>query len=185
MESSAGVHSDDEGNQDSLWSGVYSIARINARSLDSNHIQTAIRLNEVTLKGPATAQSTSQPVKTSVFDSVVDNVQSQTKDSEAKNVLSSQADVWDRFREASTSSSFQHFSDTFAVIAIGGPASGKSHCLFGDLNSQDSSLMGLVPRYIYDCFCDDFEFNSYSTRLLQISMCLVSEEHVSYLCIIL
>ena len=112
-------------------------------------------------------------------------MQSQTKDSEAKNVVSSQADVWDKFREASTSSSFQHFSDTFAVIAIGGPASGKSHCLFGDLNSQDSSLMGLVPRYIYDCFCDDFEFNSYSTRLLQISMCLVSEEHVSYFCIIL
>ena len=204
-------------NADPYWHGIFTITRINPKSYSADYVHTAVELNEVCLKPPSGRTSTvgaTAAASVNVFcDLLLDDVQARSKDKEkekdgkdfkgvkdgkevkgVKDSFASQDDVWEKFREASKAASFHHLSDSFAVVALGSPASGKSYCLFGDLNPKKNfpqsvphyhprnvpqNLMGIVPRYIQECFMEDFEFNPFSNRLLQMSMYILMEETVS------
>lgn len=155
-------------------SGIYSICRINPKSSDEN-IQTNRDRNEVCLKD----QSKIKPAFRISCDAVLDDFSPKSKDSDTRVSSASQEGVWKVFLNAlESSTSFQKSSkpSSISVVAVGGPRSGKSHTLFGDLRSQERE--GLVPRFIHHCFSNDFEFNKSRIKLIQISMILIVEEQI-------
>jgi hypothetical protein len=156
--------------------GIFTIARINADSFDVENIHTAKEVNEVWLKSPSSEINLPTGSILNVYcEAVVDDIS--PKSHEEGYSLASQDEVWNQFKVAFSTSRCQRPSNSFSVLAVGGPASGKSHSLFGDLNSKQEALMGVVPRFIRQFFSDD-EFVPLKPKLLQISMYLLVDEQV-------
>jgi hypothetical protein len=158
--------------------GIISICRVNAfRQLDSTDesIQTTRDRNEVCLKD----QSKIKPAFRTSCDAVLDDTSPKSKDNGARSSFASQDVVWKVFLnalESSISSQKPSISSAISVVAVGGPQSGKSHTLFGDVKFQEKE--GIVSRFIHHCFSNDFEFNKSRSKLIQISMLLLLEEQI-------
>lgn len=154
--------------------GIFSICRINAKSCNDN-VQTTRDRNEVCLKDQSKIRSTFRIS----CDAVLDDTSPKSKDHEATSSFASQDVVWKVFLDAlesSISSQSLSISPSLSVVAVGGPRSGKSYTLFGDMQSQHKE--GIVPRFIHHCFSDEFPSKQSRNKLIQISMLLLVEEQL-------
>ena len=159
--------------EESEWkqqNGIYTFTRVNPISYDSNHVQTNMASKSTYTIGHSNGTHLSHESKRQFFsDSVLDDIHASNA------VFASQDDVWQKFQTALLSIRGRKF---LSVIALGGSFSGKSHSLFGDFNSEKKGVMGIVPRFICDCFRDKVDCPPDAYLLLQIRMFMIVDEQV-------